>query len=145
LKIRRIPLPKALLSQMLASERSFFLLAGHIQNELNSFHKVFAWCLHSDPTAGSSEIEKLADGVQAQIYARLLAGKLLAAWETLGSAYFGTKISQRLEGKLHPHAREALTMIKTYFHLSSPKLFRISLLSRGVRCSLGRTCRRAGL
>jgi len=104
---------------MLASERSFFLLAGHIQNELNSLHKVFAWCLHSDPTVGSSEIEKLADGVQAQIYARLLAGKLLEAWEALRSAYFGKIISQRLEGKLHPHARDALTMIKTYFSKSN--------------------------
>jgi hypothetical protein len=100
---------------MLASERSFFLLAGHIQNELNSLHKVFAWCLHSTPSVGSSEIEKLADGVQAQIYARLLAGKLLEAWATLGSAYFGAKISQRLESKLHPHSQEALKKIKAYF------------------------------
>jgi len=124
LKVRRIPLPKALLTQMPASERSFFLLAGHMQNELNSLHKVFAWCLHGDPSRNSSMIESLADGMQAQIYARLLAGKLLEAWVALGSAFFGTKISHRLEDKLHPHSQEGLKKIKAYFN-SSNNIFRV--------------------
>ena len=98
-------MPKALLAQMPASERSFFLLAGHMQNELNSLHKVFAWCLHGEPSRKSSVIESLANGVQAQIYARLLVGKLLEAWVALGSAFFGTKLSHHLEGKLHPHSQ----------------------------------------
>lgn len=118
MKIRRIPLPKTLLSQMPASERSFVLLAGHMQNELNSLHKMFAWCLHAEPSGSSSAIEGLANGVQAQIYARLLAGKLLEAWKALESAFFGTKISQRLEDKLHPRAQEGLRKIKAYFNKS---------------------------
>lgn|GEM_PF-5921296 len=115
MNIRRIPLPKAVLKQMSPDERSFFLLAGHIQNELNSLHKVFAWCLHAEPSRRSLAIEGLANGVQAQIYARLLAGKLLEAWAALRKAYFGTKISQILEEKLHPHAQEGLKSIKNYF------------------------------
>ena len=109
---------------MPASERSFFLLAGHMQNELNSLHKVFAWCLHKEPSRKSSAIESLANGVQAQIYARLLAGKLLEAWVALESAFFGTKISHRLEGKLHLHSQEGLKKIKAYFNKPS-NIFRV--------------------
>lgn len=100
---------------MSSDKRSFFLLAGHMQNELNSLHKVFAWYLHSGPSRSSSAIEGLANGVQAQIYARLLAGKLLEAWAALRTAFFGTKLSQLFEGKLHPHAQEGLKSIKNYF------------------------------
>lgn len=110
---------------MQTSERSFYLLAGHMQNELNSLHKIFAWCLHAEPSDSSSAIERLANGVQAQIYARLLAGKLLEAWSALGSAFFGTKISQRLEAKLHPHAQEGLKKIKAYFKKKSNTIFHV--------------------
>ncbi|MDR3491537.1 MAG: hypothetical protein P4M12_05750 [Gammaproteobacteria bacterium] len=115
MKIQRIPLTNALLLKMGPQERSLFLLSGHIQNELNSLNKVFTGCLNPSNSISSSEIENLADGVQAQIYARLLAGKLLEAWNALKSAYFGTRISQRLDEKLHIHSQEALKEIKTYF------------------------------
>jgi len=93
------------------------MLAGHMQNELNSLNKVFAWCLHSQER--TSPAESLADGVQAQLYARLLAGKLLEAWNALGIAFFGARISQRIEASLHPVAQEALAKLKTYFGKSN--------------------------
>lgn len=95
-----------------------------MQNELNSLHKVFTWCLHGEPSRESSAIESLANGMQAQIYARLLAGKLLEAWVALGPAFFGTKISHHLEGKLHPHSQEGLKKIKAYFNKSN-NIFRV--------------------
>ena len=49
------------------------------------------------------------------IYARLLAGKLNEGWELMGKAYFGTKLSQQLEDRLHPRAKECLGSIKAYF------------------------------
>lgn len=117
MQIRRLRLPRTALQQMAEGDRGFFLLAGHMQNELNSLHKVLAWCLKSEgPT---SPVESLANGVQAQLYARLLAGKLLEAWNALGTAFFGTKISQRIEASLHPVAQEALTKLKAYFGKSN--------------------------
>lgn len=113
MQIRRIQLPRAAFEQLPEDERAFFLLAGHMQNELNSLHKVFAWCLHCKNT--TTQIESLANGVQAQFYARLLAGKLLEAWNALGKSFFGAGISQRIEGGLHPLAQEALSKLKTYF------------------------------
>ncbi len=91
------------------------LLAGHMQNELSSLHKVFAWCLHGEPPENSSAVQALANGVQAQIYARLLAGKLLEAWSALGPSFFGAKISECLESKLPSQSQVALKEIKAYF------------------------------
>lgn len=116
MKLWRLPLPRAALDRLTKPERAFLLLAGHMQNELNSLHKVFAWCLHNK---SPSEIESLANGTQAQIYARLLAGKLLEAWNAVRDAYFGTKISKNVEGALHLSAQKALTSLKAYFGKSN--------------------------
>lgn len=104
---------------MTAPDRDFLLLAGHMQNEINSIHKVFAWCLHSGESRSDSSIESLANGAQAMIYARILTGKLCEAWEAVCKAWFGTKLSKRLEPKLHPVAREANTKLKAYFGQSN--------------------------
>jgi len=119
MKIRRIHLPKDAVAKMAASDRAFLLLAGHMQNEINSVHKVFASCHHSDGLRSDSSVESLANGAQAMIYARVLAGKLCEAWEAVGKAWFGTKLSQRLEPKLHPVARDANTKLKAYFSRSN--------------------------
>ncbi len=100
---------------MASAERAFLLLAGHMQNELNSLNKVFGWCLYNPRSDHTSPIEGLANNMQAMIYARVLAGKLLEAWKMLGKAFFGTKLSQRVESKLHPIAQDALKKINSHF------------------------------
>ena len=100
---------------MTDAERTFLLLSGHMQNEFTSLHKVFAWCLTITPSQPDSSIESLANGSQAMIYARLLAGKLNEGWELLGKAFFGTKLSHQLDDRLHPHAKECLQKLKIYF------------------------------
>ena len=115
MKIRRIHLTQNAVAKMAAQDREFLLLAGHMQNEINSIHKVFGWCLHGGGAPRESSIMNLADGAQAMIYARVLTGKLCEAWVALGKAWFGTKLSQRLEPRLHPVAREANTKLKAYF------------------------------
>lgn len=107
MKVRRIALPHQKLQTMESSERAFFLLAGHIQNEINSLNKVFTWCLRNSSVNDVSDLEGLADGAQAMIYARTLAGKLNEAWEALGKSFFGTALSRRVEGALHPVAEDA--------------------------------------
>ena len=104
---------------MAIPDRNFLLLAGHMQNEINSIHRVFACCLHSGEPRNNSSVESLANGAQAMIYARVLTGKLCEAWEAVGKAWFGTKLSQRLEPKLHPVALEANTKLKAYFGRSN--------------------------
>ncbi len=113
MQLHRIRITTTALHAMNPAERSFLLLAGHIHNELNSLNKVFVACLNNK--VGVAAIEGLADGMQAHIYARQLAGKLLEAWNVLPSAYFGAKISQGIEASMYPDAQEALKKLKAYF------------------------------
>ncbi|MBX9917047.1 MAG: hypothetical protein K2Y07_07415 [Nitrosomonas sp.] len=115
MKIRRISLTKEALLKMAPPDRDFLLLAGHIQNELNSLHKVFTWCLQNRSLEDSATIENIASRAQAMIYARLLAGKLCEARQVLDISFFGTKLSHRIEPRLHPNAQAALSRIKRYF------------------------------
>lgn len=104
---------------MAEAERAFILLAGHMQNELNSLNKVFVCCLHNSSPSRASTIESLANGAQAMIYARILAGKLWEAREALQKAFFGAGLSQRVEPKLRPVAQDALKKVKSYFNKSN--------------------------
>lgn len=110
---------------MAEAERAFVLLAGHMLNELNSLNKVFCYCLHNTSPNHTSAIESFANGAQAMIYARILAGKLCEAREALQKAFFGTGLSQQVEPKLHPVAQEALKRIKSYFNNNSNTIFRV--------------------
>lgn len=117
MKIHRVPLKTEDLARLADPERDFLLLAGHMLNEMNSLHKVFAWCIggHEDHSP-ANPLEGTISTAQAMIYARLLAGKELEGWEVLGKAWFGTRISQRIEPRLHPDALEALRALKKYFN-----------------------------
>lgn len=115
MKIQRISIPKALFAEQEKSERDFFLFAGHILNEINSINKVFVYCLNGDAGENPIEVERLASGPQALIYARILAGKLSEAWAVLGKSWFGTKLSNKLENLLHDDSRGTLKSLKNYF------------------------------
>lgn len=112
----RVPITKRVLNSLPQAERDFLLLAGHMLNELNSLHKIFAWCIngHADHTP-PKPFEGNISTAQAMIYARILAGKEWEAWEVLGRAWFGTKISKHLESKLPIEAQDALRALKAYF------------------------------
>ena len=95
-------------------------LAGHVVNELNSLNKVFMWCLHGQSEERPSKLNSVAQGVQAMVYARILAGKISEAWESLKPAWFRNKLASRLEPALHPDAVASLSALKLYFGKSSP-------------------------
>jgi hypothetical protein len=113
----RVPITRQVLSALPRAERDFFLLAGHMLNELSSVRKLFAWCSrgHADH-APPKPFEGNISTAQAMIYARVLAGKEWEAWDVLGKAFFGTKISQHLEPRLPLESQTALKGLKTYFN-----------------------------
>ena len=69
-------------------------------------------------------MNSVAQGVQAMVYARVLAGKLLAAWDVLGSAWFGSRLTLGIESKLHADAKSSLAVLKGYFSRKNP-IFRV--------------------
>lgn len=118
-------MPKDKVAKMAASDRDFLLLAGHMLNEINSVHRVFASCIHGGSVSSDSSIESLANGAQAMIYARILTGKLCESWVAIRKNWFNSKLSKRLEPKLHPVAREAIAKLKTYFNRRANTIHRV--------------------
>ena len=115
MKVTRISIPRQALDRLSPEHRDFFLLAGHIQNEINVLHKTFACCLNTSPETDRTNLESLADGMQAMIFARTLAGKLSEAWAAVQRGWNASKLSLMLEARLHQDAREAIEKLKKYF------------------------------
>ncbi|MCI5106350.1 MAG: hypothetical protein MRY76_06540 [Pseudomonadales bacterium] len=115
MKIHILKVTEQLLNTMTSEERSFFLLAGHIENEINSLNKVFTWCLSNSDLHETTEIEKLADGMQGLLYARLLAGKLNEFWQVLQTSFFGSKLSKNIDPHLNDQSKKSLKYLKSYF------------------------------
>lgn len=97
---------------MPTNERSFFLLAGHIQNELYMFNRILTWCIaKSDEPALASRASML----QGITVGKSFAGKLLEAWNAIQRGYFGTKLSKEFSDNLPDNAQTALKDLGRYF------------------------------
>jgi len=119
ISVHRVQLSADQLATLQEAERNLLFLAGHILNELNSLNKMFAWCLSRHPSEVPSTVTSFAQGIQALVYARVLAGKIFEAWEALKISWSRSKVALRLESSLHPDAASALGALKKYFGRSS--------------------------
>ncbi len=115
MKVRRYALTVESLCAVSPEERSFLLMAGHMQNELHSLNKVFVCMLAADESSNTSSLEHQANGLQAMIYARILAGKLLECWEALRTVYFGSRLSRTYARTIPAEAGASLGRLKRYF------------------------------
>jgi hypothetical protein len=115
MKVTRIQIPRERFTTLSAPKQDFFLLSGHMQNEISVIHKTFICCLNDGQNTPRSEVERLASGAQAMIFARILSGKLYEAWIAVKNSLYGLKLSTELEPKLHSDAGLALKRLKTYF------------------------------
>lgn len=115
MKIRRITLPAEELVKLSVQERNLFFLVGHINNELGAISKVFSWCINDAGLEGAAEIERNAANAQGMIFARIMAGKLLEAWDSLKRSWFANKLGAEIAQTLHPEAVASLEKLKKYF------------------------------
>lgn len=115
MQIRRVTLPTAELKKLGTEERNLFFLVGHINNEILSLYKTWSWCLAAGNKPDAIQIEVNSANAQGMIYARLLAGKLLEAWDALGKTWFASKLGFDIASSLHPIALASLEELKRYF------------------------------
>jgi hypothetical protein len=103
------------------AERAFFFAAAHAANELNLLHKLAIWSIrvHGDIAI------KRAQGCQALMLLRLLAGKLNEAYKLVDSGYFGSQLSRDYDALLEPKSREAIKSIRRYFRQDGNLIRRI--------------------
>ena len=117
MKIQRLKLTLPELQRMPENERTFLLLAGHLQNEFVALNKIFAWCI--SPADSATRIEATVNASQGFMIAKVLAGKLNEGWQLMQKAYFGSKLSLKLAPLLHESTRQELADLKTYFSKSN--------------------------
>jgi hypothetical protein len=117
MKIRRLKLPIDALSRLPENERTFLLMAGHMQNEFVALQKIFAGCISSEKSA--TRIEAEVNGSQGFMIMKILAGKLHEGWQLMNKAYFASKLSLALEPLLHKPTRHSLNGLKSYFSNSN--------------------------
>jgi hypothetical protein len=115
MKIKKVTLPKGKINELSPEVRGFFFLAGHMQNEICSLTKVFHWCINDAPNSDRCSVQRVGRRMQGLIYARILSGKLLEAWEAIKKVWFGTGISRTYQPRLCREAEQALGNIKRYF------------------------------
>lgn len=117
MKLQRLKLTRPELERMPDNERTFLLLAGHLQNELVALNKIFGWCI--SPAESDTRIEAIVNGSQGFMIAKLLAGKLNEGWQLVQKAYFGSKLSLELAPFLAESTCQELTDLKVYFSKSN--------------------------
>jgi hypothetical protein len=117
MKIRRLSLTINELAQLQDNERTFLLIAGHMQNEFVALHKIFAWCI--SPEFSATAIESAVNGSQAFMVSKILAGKLFEGWQLMSKAYFSSKLSLTLAPLLHESTQHSLDGLKSYFSSSN--------------------------
>ena len=111
-----ITLNKANLLTLTEVERKWFVLAGHIANEIMALQRQSVQCMNHKPT---SEIGKRGYVVQNWIVTKLLIGKLHEAREAMRRYYFPT-ISREYFPQLPEDAQEAQRTITRYFQGDNP-------------------------
>ena len=110
--LQRWSISSKLIAAMPDSERALFFLLGHAINEINVFNKLFYLSNQYDQ---SKKWEQHAHVTLGMALARALVGKLLEAWNLLGTAYFASKLSLTYGSKLDANAQSALKELGRYF------------------------------
>jgi hypothetical protein len=98
------------------AERNWFVLAGHICNELAALQRHLVQCMNYAPT---SEPGRHGFTVQNWIVAKVLAGKIHEAHQAMGRYYFPT-LSREYFPLLPADAQQAQREVNRYFGHDNP-------------------------
>jgi hypothetical protein len=112
MKIFKKRFSKSELNNIPEDERYFFLLIGHLANELNILQKLIIMCYKLPAKNKANERAHLS---QVLTIVKILVGKVWEGWELIRKAFFATRLSREYDSLLSPEAREALKNLKRYF------------------------------
>lgn len=122
LQLRRVNLTKSDIDRVPADERFFYIVAGHLANEVSILHKLLIIGRKSLDREGPPGE---AAHVQQFLLIKLLAGRLHEANDLIGQHYYGKKLHQKYETYLNEKAADALRNWSKYFGGTSNVITRI--------------------
>ncbi|HEX8398352.1 MAG TPA: hypothetical protein VF644_13050 [Pyrinomonadaceae bacterium] len=112
MKITTLEISKVEFDKIDESERIFYIIIGHLSNEITTLEKLlFLSITFSDTNKTLGSI----NASQSLLIARLIAGKVSEGWELLQKAFFASKVSKVVEPDLSVEGRNALAELKRYF------------------------------
>ena len=112
IEISILKTPKAALYKLPKQEVAFFILAGHIANEIESLNKLLIWILRYEP---KDPIEEKVRIYHFLTFARIHAGKLFEAWKAITKHYYGSGVSKKYDPILPANGKSALDKLKKSF------------------------------
>lgn len=112
LKVTRLRIDKAALLQVDLPERTFFLGAAHLVNELNALHRLLIWSANG---LSGSEPQHKAQLALSMRLLRILGATLWEGWQMLEKTFFKSKVSAGYEPELVEASRIDLQELKRYF------------------------------
>jgi|LQYC01.1.fsa_nt_gi hypothetical protein len=113
MNIDKYVIPKNKLLSFSKEKRNFFILLGHMQNEINILLKCILFKLDFDTT---NEPQHMGDMSYSLMFLRLMASKLFAAWEILTKKGKNKKIPEWLEPILPPEIKDMWKKFIDYFN-----------------------------
>jgi hypothetical protein len=121
-ELRRVNLTKSDIDRIPADERFFYIVAGHLANEVSILHKLLI--------IGGNSLDREgppgeAAHVQQFLLIKLLAGRLHEANDLISQHYYGKKLHQKYETDLSERAADALRNWRKYFGGTSNVITRI--------------------
>jgi hypothetical protein len=116
-ELQRIRLTKADLDRIPADERFFYVMAGHLANDVNILGKLLIGALNNWKSRGERREGPRLDAGLAQTFLllKLLAGRLHEAYILVGSHYFSKGFREKYEGNMSKKAIHARHYFSAYF------------------------------
>ena len=113
ISIHTIKIEKSVIEKMTEHERKFFIVSGHVLNEINFFGKILLWTIPHNKC--ESKLHDQASATQQLASAKVLAGKLYESWGVIQKLYLKTKLSSETDDLLEEESKKALIELKKYF------------------------------
>jgi hypothetical protein len=116
-ELQRIGLTKSDLDRIPSDERFFFLIAGHLANDINILATLLIVAFQTGRQEGHFQDGPRAEAAITQqlLLIRVLAGRLHEANRLIGTEYFGKGFHSKYESDLSDTAKDALRRFGAYF------------------------------
>jgi hypothetical protein len=118
-RLKRVRLTKTDLDRIPADERFFYLMAGHLANDVNILGQLLIAAFNSafarPGEPARDEPHNAAGQAQLFLLLKLLAGRLHEANSLIGSHYFAKGLHKKYEHEMSEKARDARHRFSAYF------------------------------
>lgn len=113
MKISMLKIPKAALNNVDENELLFYIMMGHLSNEITVLEKILFLSAASN---SENQILRTINNSHIILISKLIAGKLNEGWKLLNQSFFNSPLSKIIESELPEPGKNSLRELKQYFN-----------------------------